>query len=95
MANMFKNALLKSIRYYQNTGGSVKHFATSCNFAPTCSHYTYQAIENFGALQGIRLGVNRIRRCNDGDCVVVIDDPVPLSLPSKSLQNKTLPSKTR
>lgn len=80
---MFKNALLKAILHYQNTGGSVKHFATSCNYTPTCSHYTYQAIENFGVLQGLRLGVNRIRRCNDRDCVVIIDDPVPLYLPVK------------
>jgi len=75
--NPLKIALLKAIRHYQKTGGSVKHFATSCNFSPTCSHYTYQAIENFGVLQGVCLGVNRIRRCNDGDCVVVINDPVP------------------
>ena len=92
---MLKNTLLKSIRYYQSTGGSVRHFATSCNFAPTCSHYTYQAIEKFGVLQGVRLGVNRIRRCNDGDCVVVIDDPVPLSLQNKTLPSKSLPNKTR
>jgi len=82
MANLVKNALLKSIRYYQNTGGSVKHFATSCNFAPTCSHYTYQAIEHFGVLKGVRLGVNRIRRCSDRDCAVIIDDPVPLTVPT-------------
>lgn len=83
MGTMLKNTLLKAIRHYQNTGGSQQHFATSCNFTPTCSHYTYQAIEHFGVLQGVRLGVNRIRRCNDSDCVIMTDDPVPLSFQKK------------
>lgn len=74
---MVKSALLKAIRYYQNTGGSVKHFAISCNFSPTCSHYTYQAIERFGVIKGAIIGLKRIRRCNDPDCVQVIKDPLP------------------
>jgi putative membrane protein insertion efficiency factor len=72
-----KSILLKAIRYYQNTGGSVKHFAISCNFSPTCSHYTFQAIERFGVIKGIIIGLKRIRRCNDPDCVQVIQDPLP------------------
>jgi len=72
-----KKALLKAIRLYQKTGGSVKHFAISCNFSPTCSHYTYQAIERFGVIKGASMGIKRIRRCNDPDCIQVIQDPVP------------------
>lgn len=75
---MIKKALLKVIQTYQKTGGSVKHFAISCNFSPTCSHYTYQAIERFGVLKGGMLGIKRIRRCNDPDCVEVSKDPVPI-----------------
>jgi hypothetical protein len=82
MKKLLKNAVLKAIRNYQTTGGSVKHFATSCNFTPTCSHYTYQAVEHFGVLKGIRLGIKRIKRCNNRDCVVIINDPVPLTLPT-------------
>lgn len=74
---MVKTVLLKAIRYYQKTGGSVQHFALSCNFSPSCSHYTYQAIERFGVIKGISLGTKRIKRCNDPDCVKVIKDPVP------------------
>jgi len=77
---LLKSALLKAIRHYQNTGGSVKHFATSCNFTPTCSHYTYQAVEDYGVVKGVRLGVNRIRRCNDRDCVTITADPVPKNM---------------
>lgn len=74
---MVKAALLKAIRLYQKTGGSVKHFAISCNFTPSCSHYTYQAIERFGVVKGVIIGVKRIKRCNNPDCVNITDDPVP------------------
>jgi putative membrane protein insertion efficiency factor len=72
-----KAALLRAIRYYQTTGGSEHHFALSCNFTPTCSHYTYQAIERFGVLKGMALGVSRIRRCSDKDSIAIICDQVP------------------
>ncbi|NWF69484.1 MAG: membrane protein insertion efficiency factor YidD [Chloroflexi bacterium] len=36
----------------------------SCRFTPTCSEYTYQAIEKYGVLKGTWLGMKRIARCN-------------------------------
>ncbi len=36
----------------------------NCKFYPTCSEYTKQAIEKYGALKGTRLGIFRILRCN-------------------------------
>lgn len=35
-----------------------------CRFQPTCSSYMYQAIEEWGAVKGIILGILRILRCN-------------------------------
>ena len=35
-----------------------------CRFYPTCSHYTYTAIERFGVIKGTLLGMWRILRCN-------------------------------
>jgi uncharacterized protein len=47
----------------------------SCRFHPTCSEYTYQAIQKYGLLSGCWLGVKRLLRChpwNPGGF-----DPVP------------------
>jgi len=68
---------LRSIRAYQNKGGSRRFFNTECNFEPTCSEYTHQAIEKFGTQKGIKMGWQRIKRCNDPDTIVKQKDPVP------------------
>jgi putative membrane protein insertion efficiency factor len=38
-------------------------FGTQCRFAPSCSHYTKQAIRTHGVARGMWLGVQRILRC--------------------------------
>ena len=35
-----------------------------CKFYPTCSEYTKQAIQKYGAVKGSILGIWRILRCN-------------------------------
>lgn len=36
----------------------------NCKFYPTCSEYTKQAIQKYGAIRGSFLGIKRILRCN-------------------------------
>lgn len=35
-----------------------------CKFRPTCSEYSYSALEKYGLLRGIPLAMWRILRCN-------------------------------
>lgn len=35
-----------------------------CRFRPTCSEYMYQAVEKYGILKGVYLGLKRIIRCH-------------------------------
>jgi hypothetical protein len=78
-----KKPILFLIRFYQKTL-SLNHgplsYVTSerfCRFHPSCSEYTYQAVEKFGSLKGVWLGLKRIARChpwNEGG-----NDPIPKS----------------
>jgi uncharacterized protein len=35
----------------------------ACRFEPTCSEYTAQAVEKYGAIRGTWIGLKRILRC--------------------------------
>jgi hypothetical protein len=54
--------VLKLIRLYQRI--SALFPVQVCRFTPSCSEYTYQAVERYGILYGSWLGLNRIRRCH-------------------------------
>lgn len=36
----------------------------SCRFSPSCSQYSLEAIEKYGALKGFWLTIKRVIRCN-------------------------------
>jgi uncharacterized protein len=64
-----KKPVIWLIKLYQRTlspdhgplSGGVQRV---CRFNPTCSNYTIQAIEKYGALKGLLKGIWRILRCN-------------------------------
>lgn len=60
-----KNILIKIIEWYQrNISKYLEYKNIKCKYYPTCSEYTKQAIEKYGALKGSMLGLWRIIRCN-------------------------------
>lgn len=73
--DMWKSIVLGLIRLYQKTlsfdhGIIGKVFGERfCRFYPTCSEYSYQAIERYGVFRGSWIGCKRVLRChpwNDG-----------------------------
>lgn len=72
-----RSLALGLIERYQARGGGTAVFGVTCNFEPSCSEYTRQAIERFGLRRGIALGWRRVRRCREPDRVVPVADPLP------------------
>ena len=54
--------LLRVIRFYQVAISP--GLGNLCRYAPTCSQYTYEAIERHGAVRGSWLGLRRLIRCH-------------------------------
>ena len=53
---------LRMISFYQRKISPL--FPARCRYYPTCSQYTYAAIERYGFFFGALLGCLRILRCN-------------------------------
>ncbi len=65
-----KKIVLATIKFYQKTLSldhgllSVVYSERLCRFEPSCSQYTYTAIERYGVIKGIWKGCGRIVRCH-------------------------------
>lgn len=59
---MISKPLTAAIKAYQRTKGFF--FIDSCRFHPSCSHYTVEAIEKYGAVRGLAKGMWRLMRCS-------------------------------
>ncbi len=63
---------------------------SNCRYHPSCSHYTYEAIEIHGVTRGAWLGIKRIGRCHpfhEGGL-----DPVPGSPDSRTEMTEGSPT---
>ena len=56
------NILVGLIRLYQRYVSVL--LPPTCRFEPTCSNYSTTAIERFGPVRGVLMGVWRILRCH-------------------------------
>lgn len=82
--------LLAAVRAYQVLLGPI--LGGQCRFYPSCSHYTHEAIERWGARRGAWLGVKRLLRCHPlarGGY-----DPVPDGL-ARSRHDPTRPGQSK
>jgi putative membrane protein insertion efficiency factor len=61
---MCKKLILFLIKKYQSISIFQHVFGVSCRFYPTCSDYTYEAVEKYGAGKGLLMGLWRVMRCN-------------------------------
>ena len=50
------------IRGYQVTLSPL--LPSACRYQPTCSAYTIEAVERYGALRGAWMGAGRVLRCH-------------------------------
>ncbi len=57
-----RKIIIGLIRFYQKFVSPL--FPPTCRFEPTCSTYALQAVEKFGVLKGLYLGLRRVLRCN-------------------------------
>lgn len=70
---IFSYPFIFLIKVYQYTISPL--LPGACRHAPTCSHYTLEAIKEWGVIKGIWLGAKRISKCHPWGTSGV--DPVP------------------
>lgn len=55
-----KKVLISIIKIYQHIPGNFHNY---CRHIPTCSEYMIDAINEYGCLKGMKLGIKRISKC--------------------------------
>lgn len=60
-----REVIIFLIKLYKKYVSNIFHLlGIDCKFYPTCSEYTRQAVEKYGTIKGIYLGIKRILKCN-------------------------------
>ena len=60
--SVFARVAVLMIRGYQVTLSPL--LPSACRYQPTCSAYTLEAVERYGAMRGGWMGMRRILRCH-------------------------------
>ena len=83
MNKLLKKIFILPIRFYQVAISPL--LGPSCRFQPTCSNYMVQAIEEWGVLKGVWMGLKRIGKCHPWGPHG--HDPVPKN-PKRKIETK-------
>lgn len=59
---MLRKLFILPIKFYQLFISPILPMA--CRYYPTCSEYTVAAIDKYGIIRGLTMGIKRILRCN-------------------------------
>jgi hypothetical protein len=59
---MIKKPFLLILKLYKKIISPL--LGNHCRFYPTCSHYTYEAIDRHGVVKGFFLGLKRLLKCH-------------------------------
>jgi putative membrane protein insertion efficiency factor len=62
MLSFIRKAVVFPVRLYRKFISPLK--PPSCRYTPTCSQYMIEAVEEWGVICGVALGIWRILRCN-------------------------------
>jgi len=74
-ARIGRGAAIGFVRLYQMCISPFIGGCAVCRFIPSCSEYTVRAIEKYGVVRGVLMGMRRISRCRPGGGYGY--DPVP------------------
>ena len=62
LRNILKTILILPVRFYQLAISPL--FPARCRYTPTCSQYMIEAIQTWGPLKGLYLGIKRVGSCH-------------------------------
>ena len=89
MNKFLKQIFILPVRIYQLTLSPIlsTYMGMKCRYEPSCSHYMINAIEEWGVIKGIILGLKRIGRCQPWGGFG--PDPVPENPKKKKYADST------
>ncbi len=61
-----KKTLIFTLTFYKKVISPIleRVFGNACRFTPTCSQYTIDALEKYGVLKGLSMGIRRLLKCH-------------------------------
>ena len=57
-----RQALILLLRFYKRFISPI--LPSACRYYPTCSEYMLNAVEKYGVLRGVGMGIGRLLRCH-------------------------------